>query len=331
MRNPFRSFWLPSIPVLIILLSKGCSHRLANEHSASILPVAYSPSGRLLASGSHDTAVRISSGDQPTHVLNGRSGAVLSICFSDDECLLASGSQDGVITLWDLKSDLSQQLLPSKYGPVWSVSFSRGGVLLVSGHDDGSITIWDVGSRQQITSIRLEHTVRAVRFSPSGETFASAGDDTAISLFSVTNAALLRQLNGHKSAVGGIAFSPDARVLASVGGTLTAESTNRFGEIRLWNLSTYEEIWNNVSHTDGVRTVEFSPSGDLFATGSIDGTVRLWNVQNGTEELEIRIGTPVWSLSFSPDGKNIAVGCASSRRIRIYDVESGNERSSRDP
>jgi WD40 repeat protein len=73
--------------------------------------------------------------------------------------------------------------------------------------------------------------------------------------------------------VGGVAFSPDGKVLATV---------DSDGTVRLWDVATRSQISPPItipaSSGAGVDGVAFSPDGKVLATAGSDGTVRLWDV-----------------------------------------------------
>jgi WD40 repeat protein len=69
-----------------------------------------------------------------------------------------------------------------------------------------------------------------------------------------------------------------------------------------------------------VNSVAFSPDGKTLASGSLDQTVRLWEVATGKEILKFEgHQDPVCSVAFSPDGRHLASG-HNNGTIFIWDV-----------
>lgn len=112
-----------------------------------------------------------------------------------------------------------------------------------------------------------------------------------------------------------IAFSPD-------GQTLATGDTDSI--IRLWRVSTGEQVATWQGHEDWVRAVRFSPDGQTLASGSEDKTIRLWQISTG-QCLQIFEGHSSWirSVVFSPDGSLLA-SSSDDHSIRIWDVTTGN-------
>ncbi|MFE2330127.1 trypsin-like peptidase domain-containing protein [Streptomyces sp. NPDC059385] len=76
----------------------------------------------------------------------------------------------------------------------------------------------------------------------------------------------------------------------------------------------------------GVNTVAFAPDGATLATGSEDGTARLWDVRSGTSRISITGHTKgVSSVAFSPDGATLATG-SDDGTARLWDARSGTSR-----
>lgn len=64
-----------------------------------------------------------------------------------------------------------------------------------------------------------------------------------------------------------------------------------------------------LEHTDWISDLNFSPDGTKLASASRDGTVRVWNTENGALLYTLTENTPhALTAVFSPDGKLLATG-----------------------
>ena len=90
----------------------------------------------------------------------------------------------------------------------------------------------------------------------------------------------------------------------------------------LYDASTLEEV--RYIPTDApVRSVAFAPDGQTLASGSRDGTVRLWRVADGVLLRTLEGHTDgVWSVAFAPDGATLASGSRDGT-VRLWRVADG--------
>lgn len=107
-----------------------------------------------------------------------------------------------------------------------------------------------------------------------------------------------------------------------------------------WRLC-HSDLFTLKGHKGGVTSVAFSPDGKRLATGSEDGTVKLWDAEQGQEILTLKGDKgQVTSLAFSSDGKRLATatrgkGWAANGpdnapvreddTLRVWDAEGGRE------
>lgn len=285
-------------------------------HSDGVMPIAFSPDGRLLASGSMDKTIKLWDVRTGTlkQTLTGHSNGVHSLEFSPDGMTLASGSDDKTIKLWNAQTGALKLTISGHNSAVHTVAFSPDGSQLASGSTDKTIKVWDVrtGALKQTLTGHGE-TVKTVAFSPDGKLLASGSDDKTIKLWDVQTGALKQTITGHGSGIHAIAFSPDGKTLASGSIDMT---------IKLWDAKTGALKQTLTGHSNGIHAIAFSPDGRLLASGSNDKTIKVWDVQSGALKQTLTGHTDsVMAVAFSPDGKMLASG-STDKTIKLWTPET---------
>lgn len=176
-----------------------------------------------------------------------------------------------------------------------------------------------------VRMILTGHTeaVFAVRFSPDGQTLASAGMGGVIRLWDAATGQERALLQGHRGTIPSLAFSPDGKTLASVGYDQT---------LRLWDLSREEQRLSLQAHHHQVESVAFSPDGKSLASRSSDMTTKLWDVATTRQTASVSSQNygvlGFYAVRFSPDGKTLANGCK-DHTVELMNLAGGQRRALR--
>lgn len=259
--------------------------------------------------------------------------APLSVTFSPDGLLAATSAVDGTVVIWDTTTGEINWSVKLDGIFVAEVDFSPDGTQLAGSASDGTIHIYDVASGEEINQFAAhEGQAQTVQFSPDGTLLATGGDDHLIQIWDTESGNLINTLEGHPGVVLKVRFSPDGSLILSGAGDETM-ADDSFDEVdrslRLWNIETGEQLWEFPLGSGFVRTIAYSPDGQLVASGTWDsgfgGTTRVFDVNTG-EEVYRFFGhtTPLTAVEFSPDGSQI-FSAAWDGNIRVWDLSRGIE------
>jgi WD40 repeat protein/serine/threonine protein kinase len=285
-------------------------------HAASVAFLAFDRAGGKLVSRGGDSHIHVRSFPDGRLLadLPDRGGGFGDLAFSPDGLRLASGQTDHTVRLWNLaRLELPPTFLHGHIGTVRSVMFSRDGNELYTGSVDGTVKVWDVSAKGSTNILHHPDWTDEVSFSPDGRLLAVADFNgrTAV-LWDAASQRRVGNVGEHLGACRGVKFSPDGKLVATVGD---------YDDVQIWSISPIKRI-RNLHKVDYRGSIAFHPSKPLLAVGC--GDLRFRDLQTGTwtNLLAAAPTNDVHSVVFSPDGNRLALGMGNGE-VSIWDFVTG--------
>ncbi|MCO6451478.1 MAG: PQQ-binding-like beta-propeller repeat protein [Caldilineales bacterium] len=291
--------------------------------ASTIIGVAGSPDGSVIATGSYDGNVRLWDA-APGHELltiPAHDGIVWNVTYFADGSRFASAGVDGKTKIWETGSGRLLQTLTG--GEESSAGFtglviSMDGSQIAAGGMDGIVTIWDSGTGDVVSTLSGHNAlVTGLDFSPEGRRLATASWDGTAKVWDAVTGAEIITFAGHApaSVINGV-FSPEGRSVFTSGGDYF---------VRQWDAETGEEIRAFSGEGKELFGVALSPDGQTMAMGDQDGVITIWNVTTG-DRLHTMAGHAglTLRLAFNHDGTRLA-STGFDRLAKVWDVASGEE------
>lgn len=286
---------------------------------------AWSPDGNIIATGSNEDRINLwETSGSLYRSISPDSEYVGALDFSPDGRILASGSGDGKIRLWDREGRPLTSFEAHETGII-DLRISPDSSMIVSSGFDSTVCLWDSAGNKLKEYGEFESSIDAIGFSPESTSIA-VGVKQEIVVYSLDGEEIKRipyqdaieSLKRPFDYVRSLAFSPDGRYI-------TATADDQFGNGN-HAVKVFDREGNLVhdfrGHTNGISRLAFCPNSRYVASGSMDTTVRLWDVTTGEVKVLQGHHDKIEDLDFSPDGKFL-VSTGYDATIRIWNVETG--------
>lgn len=306
-------------------------------HKSEVFVCAWNPAQDLLASGSGDGTARLwSLADSTlgsTKILRHHTKDlenhkslpkdVTSLEWNPEGTMLATGSYDGQARIWNPEGQLVTTLKEHK-GPIFSIKWNKTGNYLLSAGVDKLSYVWEASSWEVKQQFAFHQAPTLDVDWQNNNSFASCSTDKIIHICRLGLDKPVKSFQGHTSEVNAIRWDPSGTLLASCSDDMSA---------KIWNVKHDTCVHDLQGHKREIYTIGWSPTGPastnpngalLLASASYDTTVRLWDVERGQCVLTLdKHGEPVYSLSFSPDGKYVATG-SFDKYVYIWSTQTGS-------
>lgn len=292
------------------------------RENTNINTVGFTDNGRLVIAGTSAGLYFYNSSDLTLKYFLDTKGPVSAIATSADGSWIATGDQNGNVAIWNLQDGKEIARFEGQSGVVVSLEISPDKTKLVSasGH---TVYLWDIKEESSLFVFQQHAmTVNKVLFSQDGQYFISVGDDFQVMFCNVNNGELVKKYSSTQK-INDISISPD-------GTTISLALNNATIEIRDYKDGQVKKTFQDWKIIDPYIFSKFLPNNSLFATGSKNGVVRIWNIGGN-----LIWQTPVKdnnnflkALSVSDDGVKIAT-VSSDNLITVWDLPTQSIQTSK--
>jgi WD40 repeat protein len=309
-------------------LTRPAQPQRYGEHTASVLSLALSRSGNLLATGDEQGEIILRELPGGKIVRRWKNGKPQALAFTHDAKFLLAGMRHGSAYVWDVASGIVKDT--QSFGqPITSLAVARDGqTVAVSLADrEGVVCLWEPASHRIRAELRGHRDqVTHVTFSPDGRLLLTASRDHTARLWTVTGG-LLRTYRGHLAGLETADFDWDGQRIITGSSDKTAILWKAAGDPQC-------DVLTDTPASGWVGSLAFSPGNDrLIGAGCCETSEAFlgqWNLADANRPIPLQSSVMAGTaLDFSPDGKLMVVGegvsleATAASRLRLWNLQTG--------
>ncbi len=269
-------------------------------HAGRINAVAGTLDGKLLATASEDSSVRVwdaASGKTLRH-LQGLLSKATALAIRPDGKQIAAGTEDGGLKLWDLSATDDHRAATEATASLWTGAFNADGSRFATGGADRAIRLYDTETGKLLATLAGHGAaVTGLAFLPN-DRLASAGGDKLVKLWDAKAGKPIRDLAGHTSAV---------LAVAGEGTSLVSGGIDK--SVKAWDLESGKPTWSWTGRS-AVAALAIRKGGKQIAVGTADGWLTILDLAGGAPK-PLGSGQQahvagVAAVAYSADGTKLA-------------------------
>jgi len=294
---------------------------------------AFSPNFETITGANQDGIIRtwdVNTGNEISSFSTGHTSIHGLLVFSPDSSTLV-GEHGKTILLWNTRNfirtskriDSDTWISALAFSPDGRTAISSGGFSFKKQVSEtstkesvlGSLSIWDTRNWNKLSDFPVESHTMLPGQVPTYTSGTSMDGPLVFSQNGYMFATVLNDPNRKDPELMGIMVDNEQQ----------PTEDNRFF-ILLWEVPDGKLHFILKGHTDNINALAFTPNGHMLASGSDDGTIRLWDASTGTEMLSLS-SEKIQKLAFSENRKMLA-GVSKDGTIHLWDIATGKQLSS---
>lgn len=273
----------------LLIWDVGGNVHTKSQQASAVRAVAWSPDGQQVVVGAANqvtflnplSGAAINRGPTAVH----HTAQVTTVAWAPQQpSRVVSGALDQRAIVWDATTHQPQTIFTHHAAPIESASWASDGQTIGTSSHGGVVRVWNASSGQEIHGLFLDAQVpmHTLAFAPAGSQLAVGGDDGIVRLWNglICQRAgqgqfggqcqdMPQRLHAHTKPVRAVAWSPDARFLATAGDD---------GIVAIWYPTQSQTPILTVQHQAPVLALAWSPTGRQVATAE-GNTVTIWELQ----------------------------------------------------
>jgi WD40 repeat protein len=288
-------------------------------HKGAVLSVAVTNDGRRMVSGSSDTTVRLWEVDSGTEkaVLRGHAAAVTGVAITADGLRIVGASEDKTVRMWDAESCMQVGILHGSWrSEVWD---SGGGVQF----NTLTLASYTLPAGMNAFSSEPHKGFTSVAITPDGNRVVCGSEDD-IRVWDPKSGDHITSLLKNVWHVSSVTVTEDGQTIVS-NGTFNQVYGGENAKVLVWDAQRKTPAAVLEADPSQVDVVAITPDGRRIASGSRDGTVRVWHSEGGAEPTLFRgHRRGVSCVAVTPAGERIVSG-SMDKTVRVWSLENGTE------
>jgi len=195
---------------------------------------------------------------------------VKTVDFSQDDEKLLTGSNEKKMRIFNLDKPEEVDVIENVGGNLKSCLWLNNDQSILSGGEENLIRLWDVRSMEEVDRIPLGGVLSGMQLSPQKDVLSVAYGNT-VAFYNTETLELIKSYE-MKTKMSSVCLNPQQSMFIAGGEDFL---------MYRYDYHTGTQLEANHGHFGPIHCVGFSPDGELYASGSEDGTLRLWQTTVG--------------------------------------------------
>ncbi|TPX35648.1 hypothetical protein SmJEL517_g01965 [Synchytrium microbalum] len=273
-----------------------------------VISLDWNPGGDKLATGSMDGVARIWSRQGGLlHVFTKHTEPILSIKWNKKGDLLLTGCRDKSAIVWDSATGECRQQFEFHTDSVLDVDWKDDTTFATSSADH-TIFVCQLGMLEPLQQFRgHDMDVSSIKWDPTYTYLASGSEDKTAKVWHIDQEEPYRDFRDHAGEVYTVRWSPGSGTMQRDGIKPRLLATASFDTTaRIWDVDKGTCLYSFAKHTGDIYGLSFSPGGLFLATGSQDGTIKVWSMKDGSLLKNVDAQGLIYDIAWNSRGDKLA-------------------------